>query len=74
MIHDVLIHTQQALNEGQRQTLLKSLGDQLGISLGVHHSDKPHLVFVPTDPQKAPPHTVLQAVREQGYQAVLVDL
>ena len=74
MSGDVMLHIKQALNAGQRQSLLKHLENRLRIAGDVHPSGKPHLLFVPVDPAKAPPHSVLAAVRERGYDARLVDL
>jgi hypothetical protein len=74
MSGDVVLHSKQALNAGQRQSLLEHLEDCLHVAGDVHASRKPHLLFVPVDPAKAAPHSVLAAVRERGYDARLVDL
>ena len=74
MSGDVMLHIKQALSAGQRQSLLEHLKNRLDVAGDVHASRKPHLLFVPVDPAKATPHSVLAAVREQGYDARLVDL
>jgi hypothetical protein len=74
MSGDVMLHIKQALNAGQRQSLLEHLKNSLHVAGDVHASRKPHLLFVPVDPTKASPHSVLAAVRERGYDARLVDL
>lgn len=74
MSSDVMLHIKQTLSAEQRRSLLEHLKDRLRIAGDVHTSGKPHLLFVPVDPAKAPPHSVLAAVREHGYDARLVDL
>lgn len=75
MSTDVLIHLQEPLDERARQDLLERVRQRLGVAaMPVHHSCKPHLLFFPTDAVSAPPHQVVQAVRELGHRARLVDL
>lgn len=71
---DVMLHLKQPLDPEQRRSLLVGVRDRLGIVGDAHHSGKPHLLFVPVDARLAPPHAVLALVREQGYEATLVDL
>ena len=74
MSGDVMLHVKQTLDAEQRRSLVAYLDDRLGIGWDAHDSIKPHLLFVSTDPEKAPPHAVLDAVRQCGYDARLVDL
>ncbi|EGV28432.1 hypothetical protein ThidrDRAFT_3797 [Thiorhodococcus drewsii AZ1] len=74
MATDVMLHIEEALDSETKQQLVARLAEQLGVSGETHHSEKPHLLFFPTDPVHAPPHRVLAAVREQGYQVQIVDL
>ena len=74
MPSDVMLHFKEALDAETKQRLVTSLAERLGVSTEAHHSAKPHLMFFPTDPVRSPPHRILAAVREQGYQAQIVDL
>ncbi|NEV64042.1 hypothetical protein [Thiorhodococcus minor] len=74
MSRDVMLHIEELLDSEARQALLDHLEQRLGLEAPPHASDKPHLLFCAADPQKAPRHLVLKAVKEQGYQARLVDL
>jgi hypothetical protein len=74
MSRDLMLHLSEGLDEGERRRLLAYLDDRLGGGVDALDSRKPHLLFVPTDPEKAPPHAVLEAVRQRGYHARLVDL
>lgn len=74
MSQDVMLHVAESLNPEQRQVLLRHLEQRFGVPAPSHVSEKPHLLFCPADPAKAPPHAVLSAVRAQGYHAHLVDL
>jgi hypothetical protein len=74
MSGDVMLHVKQTLDAEQRRSLLAYLNDRLGTARDAHDSVKPHLLFVSIDPAKAPPHAVLDAVRQRGYDARLVDL
>jgi hypothetical protein len=68
-----MLRIKQTLSSEQRRSLLEHLEDRLHVAGDVRASGKPHLLFVPVDPAKASPHAVLAAVREQGYDARLVD-
>lgn len=74
MSHDILMHIDETLDTRQQQALRNTLAEQFGIDPRSHDSSKPHLLFLPSDPHKAPPHAVLEAVRQNGYHAQLVDL
>ena len=74
MTHDILLHIDETLDPQQQLELLNGLAEQFGIDARAHDSSKPHLLFLPSDPRKAPPHAVLEAVRQSGYHAQLVDL
>ncbi|MFO7592844.1 MAG: hypothetical protein R6X15_02210 [Pseudomonadota bacterium] len=74
MTHDILLHIDETLDHQQQQKLRTALAEQFGIDARAHDSSKPHLLFLPSDPRKAPPHAVLEAVRQNGFRAQLVDL
>ncbi len=74
MSSDLMLHIQETLTEDERGALLAHLERRLGVGSASHRSGKPHLLFCAADPDKAPPHRLLAAVREQGYHARLVDL
>jgi hypothetical protein len=74
MTRDILLHIDETLEPPQQQVLRSGLAEQFGITPRAHNSSKPHLLFLPCDPLKAPPHAVLEAVRQAGYHAQLVDL
>lgn len=74
MPSDVMLHFKEALDAKTKQQLVTTLAERLGVSAEAHQSAKPHLMFLPADPVRSPPHRILAAVREQGYQAQLVDL
>jgi hypothetical protein len=74
MPSDVMLHFKEALDAKTRQQLVTTLAERLGVSAEAHQSAKPHLMFFPADPVRSPPNRILAAVREQGYQAQIVDL
>ncbi|EXJ15919.1 hypothetical protein [Imhoffiella purpurea] len=74
MTSELLLHFEESLDAETREDLIARLADQLGVSAETHQSEKPHLMFLPTDPERSPPHRVLAAVREQGYHVRIVDL
>ncbi|MCG6941425.1 MAG: hypothetical protein LJE69_09250 [Thiohalocapsa sp.] len=74
MSRDLLLHIQEPLDADARRALLAHLERSLGLTAPSHVSAKPHLLFCPADADRVPPHVVLQAVRERGYHARLVDL
>ncbi|NEV60671.1 hypothetical protein [Thiorhodococcus minor] len=74
MPSDVMLHFKEALDAKTKKQLVTTLAERLGVSTEAHQSAKPHLMFFPTDPVRSPPHRILAAVREQGYQAQIVDL
>jgi len=73
MQSDLLIHTRQILDDNQRGSLYAHLDQQLGLDGNVHRYTKPHLLFMPTNLLHSP-QAILQAVKEQCYDARLVDL
>jgi hypothetical protein len=70
---DLLPHIRERL-DGDGQTLLADLKRRPGLTSPAHASAKPHLPFCPAEPLRVPPHLVLQAVRERGCHAWLVEL
>lgn len=74
MTRDILLHIDETLDAQQKTALRHELARRFAIDAAAHDSDKPHLLFLPSDPRKAPPHAVLEAVRRAGYHAQLVDL
>jgi len=74
MPSDVMLHFNEGLDPETKQQLVTTLAERLGVSTAPHHSAKPHLMFFPTDPVRSPPHRILAAVRELGYQVQIVDL
>ena len=74
MNHDTLFHIDETLDDAQRKQLNEQLLQEFGSSAQPHESNKPHLFFFPCDPLKAPPHEVIQHIKQHGYHAQVVDL
>ncbi len=74
MSQDVMVHISETLDSRSRRALLAYLDEHMGVGVAALESNKPHLLFLPADISKAPPHIVLEAVRKKGYHARLVDL
>ena len=74
MSQDVMLHISETLDTKERHALRAYLDEYLGVGVAARESRKPHLLFLPADISKAPPHTVLEAVQKKGYHAKLVDL
>ncbi|MBK1642705.1 hypothetical protein CKO12_12660 [Chromatium okenii] len=74
MPRDVMLHIDERLDADAQHRLIVLLAERFGITTDIHNSTKPHLLFFSTHPDHAPPHLIIEAVRELGYHAQLVDL
>lgn len=74
MSHDIMLHIDESLDAQQQQHLRDDLARRFGLEATAHTSNQPHLMFLASDPVKAPPHKLVEAVQEAGFHAQLVDL
>jgi len=74
MNHDVMVHLSQDLSAEERRSLRAYVDDRLGTGVAYRESSKPHLLFFPAKPGLASPRAIVEAVREFGVQARVVDL
>lgn len=74
MSRHVMLHFDEILTDEERQALLTYLKRHFDMDEVARDSSQPHLLFFPTDPERAPPHSVVKTVRKWGYHARVVDL
>ncbi len=71
---DVTVHIQESLSKERRQGLEDKLRDLDGVVSVANHDDKPHLVLVEYNPDRASSSAILAAVKDTGVHAELVGL
>ncbi len=71
MMHDTLLHIEQDLDEARRNALVAKLSTLTGGEVH-HHSEKPHLIFVPYNPELGA-IGLMDAVRSEGISAQIID-
>jgi hypothetical protein len=71
---DVLIHTDDALNESTAKDIMRKLNDLEGVAETHFTSDKNHLLMVRYTPHTVNASQLLALVKELGYKAQLVGL
>ena len=71
---DVLIHTNNALNEPAARRVIETLNQVAGVAKTRFTPDKGHLVMVSYDPGSVAATRLLGVVTELGYNAQLVGL
>lgn len=74
MTSETLLHIEETLDDTQRDSLLRALGNRPDGMRSSHHSGKPHLMFVAYDPEDLCPHDLVEMVTDQGFHARVVDL
>jgi cell division protein FtsX len=71
---DVTVHIDETLSTEQRQGVEDKLRGLDGVVSVAIHDDKPHLVMVEYNPERASSSTILSAVKDTGVHAELVGL
>jgi uncharacterized protein YcgL (UPF0745 family) len=71
MSQGVMFHIRENLSSADLRLLTQRIEREQGFDLQLSLSRKPHLHFIASETS---PHVVLNAIREQGYHACLVDL
>lgn len=74
MANGSMLHIKETLNADQRVRLRGAIRQRFGCELALKTSRRPHLFFVSAACSGMPPTALLQLVRDQGYQARVVDL
>ena len=74
MYRDVMLHVSQDLSTDALRSLGAHVDRRMGVKVKAHASSKPHLFFFEADLDRAPPHAIVEAVRDYGCDAKLVDL
>ena len=70
----VLIHTNDALDESAAQEIIHTLNQTKGVSGTRFNPDKEHLIMVSYDPHAAEAMQLLAAVHALGHEAQLIGL
>jgi hypothetical protein len=71
MSQGVMLHIRENLSPEDLRRLTQRIEREQGFDLHASLSRKPHLHFIASETS---PHVVLNAIRNQGYHACLVDL
>lgn len=71
---DVTVHIDETLSKEQRQSVEDKLRGLDGVVSVAIHDDKPHLVMVEYNPERASSSAILNAVKATGVHAELVGL
>ncbi len=71
---DVTLHIDEKLDHAKLQALADKIREQDCVVSVVFHDEKPHLMIVQYNPDKAKSADILQHVRNQGIHAELIGL
>ncbi len=71
---DITLHIDETLDHAKLENLANKIRQEDGVVSVAFHDDKPHLMIVQYNPDKANSAVVLQRVKNQGLHAELVGL
>jgi hypothetical protein len=71
---DIVIHIDEALDDGRIHRLEKELGDERGVLSACCHENTPHLMVVDFDADAVRPSEIVQSIRSRGLHAEMLGL
>lgn len=73
MVCETILHIDEELTDEGRRQVLERIREVTGGMEARHHSEKPHMLFVAFDDERAAPHQLVHAANAHGYHTQLVD-